>query len=103
LLRGSQLDRSTLRQEFEHLHQAWPWSGLARVGPTPPQPVEPKLLRSGDPTDASYSRMLNENPTTANQWLGDLLSGRGATTPLELLIAGAPGWEAGIRSAQPAP
>jgi hypothetical protein len=30
LLRGSQLDRSTLRQEFEQLHQAWPWSGLAR-------------------------------------------------------------------------
>src|SRR5271166_5662140 len=34
LLRGSQLDRSTLRQEFEQLHQAWPWSGLARFGPT---------------------------------------------------------------------
>jgi hypothetical protein len=32
--RGSQLNRSTLRQEFEQLHQAWPRSGLARVGPT---------------------------------------------------------------------
>jgi hypothetical protein len=37
LLRGSQLDRSTLRQEFEQLHQAWPWSGLARFGPTTPK------------------------------------------------------------------
>jgi hypothetical protein len=37
LLRGSQLDRSTLRREFEQLHQAWPWSGLARVDPTTPQ------------------------------------------------------------------
>jgi hypothetical protein len=36
LLRGSQLDRSTLRQEFEQLHQAWLWSGLARFGPTTP-------------------------------------------------------------------
>ena len=34
LLHGSQLDRSTFRQEFEQLHQAWPWSGLARFGPT---------------------------------------------------------------------
>jgi hypothetical protein len=32
--RGSQLNRSTLRQELEQLHQAWPRSGLARVGPT---------------------------------------------------------------------
>ena len=37
LLRGSHLDRSTLRQEFEQLHQAWPWSGLARFGPTTPK------------------------------------------------------------------
>jgi hypothetical protein len=37
LLRGSQLDRSTLRQKFEQLHQAWPWSGLARFGPTSPK------------------------------------------------------------------
>jgi hypothetical protein len=28
LLRGSQLDRSTLRQEIEQLHQAWPWAVL---------------------------------------------------------------------------
>ncbi len=35
-LQGSQLDRSTLRQEFEQPHQAWPWSGLAHVGPTTP-------------------------------------------------------------------
>jgi hypothetical protein len=41
LLRGSQLDRSTLRQVFEQLHQAWPWSGLARFGPT----TRAKLLR----------------------------------------------------------
>jgi hypothetical protein len=30
------LDRSTLRQEFEQFHQAWPWSGQARFGPTTP-------------------------------------------------------------------
>jgi hypothetical protein len=36
LLRGSQLDRSTLRQKFEQLHQAWPWSGLARFGSDTP-------------------------------------------------------------------
>jgi hypothetical protein len=35
-LRDSRLDRSTLRPEFEQLHQAWPWSGLARFGPTTP-------------------------------------------------------------------
>jgi hypothetical protein len=34
LLRGSQLDCSTLRQEFEQRHPAGPWSGLARFGPT---------------------------------------------------------------------
>jgi hypothetical protein len=37
LLRGSQLDRSALRQEIEQLHQAWPWSGLGCVGPTTPR------------------------------------------------------------------
>jgi hypothetical protein len=36
LLRGSRLDRSTLRREFEQLDQVWPWSGLARFGPTTP-------------------------------------------------------------------
>ena len=40
-MHGSQLDRSTLRQEFEQLHQAWPWSGLARFGPTTPQSMKP--------------------------------------------------------------
>jgi hypothetical protein len=33
LLRGSQLERSTLRQEFEQNHQAWPCSIRARFGP----------------------------------------------------------------------
>jgi hypothetical protein len=37
LLRGSQLDRATLRQEFEQIHQARPWSGFARFGPTTPK------------------------------------------------------------------
>jgi hypothetical protein len=36
-LHGSPLDRSTLRQEFAQLHQAWPWSGLARFGPPTPE------------------------------------------------------------------
>ena len=26
--------RSTLQQDFEQLHWAWSWSGLARFGPT---------------------------------------------------------------------
>jgi hypothetical protein len=37
LLRGSQLDRSTLQHEFEQLHKAWRWRGLARFGPTTPK------------------------------------------------------------------
>jgi hypothetical protein len=53
-VRGSQLNRSTLRQEFERLHQAWPWSSLALFGPSTPKPVEPTLLRSVDPTEAGY-------------------------------------------------
>jgi hypothetical protein len=51
-LRGSQLDRSTLRQEVEQLHQAWPWSGLAHFGPTTPKQFRMSLATSVDPTDA---------------------------------------------------
>jgi hypothetical protein len=43
LLRGSQLDRPTLRREFEQLQQAWPRSGLARGGP----PHRSQLIRNG--------------------------------------------------------
>jgi hypothetical protein len=50
LLRGSQLDRSAL--EFEQLHQAWPWSGLARFGPTTPTRARRLADASVDPTDA---------------------------------------------------
>jgi hypothetical protein len=46
LSRGSQLDRSTLGQEQELLYQAWPWSGLARFGPTTPTQIGPRRLRS---------------------------------------------------------
>jgi hypothetical protein len=52
LLRGSQLDRSTLRRELEQLHQAWPGSGLARVGPTTPKHRARDLRASVDQTDA---------------------------------------------------
>src|SRR5262249_24206512 len=45
LLRSSQLDRSTLRQEFEQLHQAWPWGGLARIGPTTPKQLGAVTVR----------------------------------------------------------
>jgi hypothetical protein len=58
LLHGSQLDRSTLRQEFEQLHQAWPGSGLARFGPTTQKPIDPGLLRSIRPTRASGTKEL---------------------------------------------
>jgi hypothetical protein len=52
LLRGSRLDRSTFRQEFEHLHLAWPWSGLARFGPTTPTRAGRLADASVDPTEA---------------------------------------------------
>jgi hypothetical protein len=52
LLRGSQLYRSTLRQEFEQLHRARPWSDLARVGPTTPTRARRLSDASVDPTDA---------------------------------------------------
>jgi hypothetical protein len=52
LLRGSQLDRSTLRQEFEQRHQAWPWSGFARFGPTTQTRAGRLADASVDPTDA---------------------------------------------------
>jgi hypothetical protein len=38
------------RREFEQLHQAWPWSGFARFGPTTPKSLDPRLLRSIKPT-----------------------------------------------------
>jgi hypothetical protein len=41
--------------------------------------------------------MLNEKQTTANQWVGVLLSGRGDKTPLEFSIAGVRCLEAGLR------
>jgi hypothetical protein len=59
LLRGSQLDRSTLRQEFEQLHQARPGSGLARVGPTTPKRATAsasKRLTGGVPKLAHVSQ-----------------------------------------------
>jgi hypothetical protein len=46
LLSGLLLDRSTLRQEFEQLHQARSWRGLARFGSTTP-------TRAGRLADAS--------------------------------------------------
>jgi hypothetical protein len=55
LLHGSQLDRSTLRQEFEHRRQAWPSSGLARFGPTTPTRARRPFDASVDPTDARWA------------------------------------------------
>jgi hypothetical protein len=40
------------RQEFEQLDQAWPWSGLARFGPTTPKRATTSLAASVDPTEA---------------------------------------------------
>jgi hypothetical protein len=50
-----------------------------------------------DPTETRYGRMLNKNQTTANQWVGALLTGRGDWTATELLLAGVQGWEAVVR------
>jgi hypothetical protein len=58
LLRSSQLDRSTLRQEFEQLHQAWPWSGLTRFGPTTPTRAGRLSDASVDPTEAQSRTKL---------------------------------------------
>jgi hypothetical protein len=55
LLRGLPLNRSTLRQEFEQLLQAWPWSGLARFGPPTPTRAEKLSDASIDHTDALSS------------------------------------------------
>jgi hypothetical protein len=49
LLRGSELDRSNLRPELEQPHQALPWSGLARFGPTTPTQFRMSLATSVDP------------------------------------------------------
>src|SRR5262245_56688852 len=51
-LRGSRLDCSTSRREFEQRHQARGWSGLARFGPTTPTRARTSLIASVDPTDA---------------------------------------------------
>jgi hypothetical protein len=56
-LRGSQLDCSTLRQEFEQLHQAWPGSGLARFGPTTPTRARRLYDASVDHTEARCAKV----------------------------------------------
>jgi hypothetical protein len=43
---------------------------------------------SVDQTDARYGRMSPDKQTTANEWVGVVLSGRGDWTPLELVVAG---------------
>jgi hypothetical protein len=53
LLRGSQFDRSTLRREFEQLHQAWPSSGVARFGATTPTSIHPRGFGSIQPKFAT--------------------------------------------------
>jgi hypothetical protein len=50
-----------------------------------------------DVTDARYGRMLIEKQTTANEWGGVLLSGRGDRTPLECFMPGIRAWEVGSR------
>jgi len=60
--RGSQFDRSTVRQEFEPLHQAWPWSGLARFGPTTPTRAGGLADASVDPTDARKHLRTPDKP-----------------------------------------
>jgi len=61
LLRGSHLDRSTLRREFEQLHQAWPWSGLARFGPTTPKRA--RARRAGGGRQREPRRCTTSTPT----------------------------------------
>jgi hypothetical protein len=65
LLRGSRLDRSTLRREFEQLDQVWPWSGLARVGPTTPTRARRPLRASVDPSEATSEQSASVSSTKA--------------------------------------
>jgi hypothetical protein len=57
LLRGSQVERSTMRQEFEQLHQAWPSGRFARFGPTTPTRARRLADASVDPTDACCAKL----------------------------------------------
>jgi len=93
-LRGSQLDRSTLRPEFEQLHQAWPGSGLARFGPTTPTRATRVADASVDPTEARWASLAQSDlnslyvvlalrlPVCWSRWA------RGDKTLLEFIIAG---------------
>jgi hypothetical protein len=61
-LHSSQLDRSTLRPEFEQLHQACAASGLARFGPTTPTRARRFADASVDPTEARYRTNKHNGP-----------------------------------------
>jgi hypothetical protein len=54
--------------------------------------VDRPEVASVDPTEARYGRTLNKKRTTANQWVGALLTGRGDWTAIELFVAGVRGW-----------
>jgi hypothetical protein len=64
LLRGSQLNRATLRHEIEQLHQAWPWSDFARFGPTTPKRATTSLAASVDPTEARNTTSCRRRMTS---------------------------------------
>src|SRR5271168_2071652 len=66
LLCGSQLDRSTLRQEFEQLHQAWAWSGLARVGPTTPTRATARARKQPTGSTPKLARVRQPRTTVVN-------------------------------------
>jgi hypothetical protein len=78
LLRGSQLDRSTLRQEFEQPHQAWPWSGIARFGPTTPTSAGRLADASVDQTDArkQWGQEDHDGPDAATKKRGGRMTDR---------------------------
>ena len=61
LLRGSQFDRSTLRPEFEQLHEAWPWSRLACRSVRRHRSIEHAIGPTVDVTDARNARIVRQS------------------------------------------
>src|SRR6516164_4937625 len=53
-------------QEFEQLHQAWPWSGLARFGPTTPTRAGRLADASVDPTEARKTKVADSSRASTN-------------------------------------
>jgi hypothetical protein len=79
LLRGSQVYRPTLRQEFEQLQQDWTWSGLARFGPTTPTRARLPVMHTL--WEASSEEALQERLRIGEKRLQHRRDRKGALVP----------------------